>query len=368
MTTPNTISFEANTLLGRYATPVKLAATDEVEQSIELANGWNWMSLGVKPETFTVENVFAKANGKVEFVKSNTDSDEFADGEWVFGTMEMNNREMYAVQTNDALTLNVTGHRVKQAEEPITVKNGWSWVAFNPLSVMSLGDALADMQPQNDEIIKGQRGVAYYENYEWSGSLRQLSPGQGYKIFGKEARTFTYPTTTAAAAPARQLSTVNCQLSTVFTPVDYHNYPANMVVIAQVVNGSEPVADAEVGIFAGEECREAAVTDDRGMIYVTVPGDEPTPLHFIIATDDQTLEAAETVTYETDAVCGTPRAPFVIDLGNATAIDGVQLSTVNSQLSTVYDLQGRRINSELMKSSNRQMKGVYIINGQKKVK
>ena len=154
-----------------------------------------------------------------------------------------------------------------------------------------------------------------------------------------------------------------------FEPVAAESYPGNMVVIAQVVNGSEPVADAEVGIFAGEECREAAVTDDRGMIYVTVPGNEPTQLHFIIVTDGQWLMVnGQSITYETDAVCGTPRAPFVIDLGNATAIDGVQLSTVNSQLSTVYDLQGRRVNSQMMQSSNRQTKGVYIMDGQKIVK
>ena len=151
-----------------------------------------------------------------------------------------------------------------------------------------------------------------------------------------------------------------------FTPVDYHNYPANMVVIAQVVCGSEPVANAEVGIFAGDECREAAVTDDRGMIYVTVPGNEPTQLSFVIVTDGKTIEAAETITYENDAVCGTPRTPFIIDLGNATAIHSIGYLT--HSLDNCYDLQGRRVNSQMVNSSNRQMKGVYIINGQKSVK
>ncbi|MBQ3630981.1 MAG: hypothetical protein II949_07050 [Prevotella sp.] len=367
-TVPTTVTFEANTLLGRYPTPVKLTATDEVEQNIALAKGWNWISLGVKPEVFTVENVFAKANGKVEFLKSNTQIAEFDGEDWLSEITVMNNREMYAVQTNEALTLNVTGHRVNPADEPITVNNGWSWVAFNPLTVMSLADALGGMKPYDDEIIKGQRGVAYYDNYEWSGSLRQLSPGQGYKIFGRQARTFTYPAATAAPARATrsnyQFSTLNFQPS-LFTPIDYHNYPANMVVIAQVVCGSEPVANAEVGIFAGDECREAAVTDDRGMIYVTVPGNEQTLLHFIIATDGKTMEAAETVTYENDAVCGTPRSPFVIDLGNATAISHL---TLGAERSTIFDLQGRRVNSQIVKSSNRQMKGVYIINGQKMVK
>ena len=370
----SSVTFEANSLLGRYPTPVRLEATDEVEQNIALAKGWNWTSLGVKPEVFTVEKVFAKANGKVEFLKSNTQVAEFDGEDWLSEITAMNNREMYAVQTNEAMPLNVTGHRVNPADEPITVNNGWSWVAYNPLTVMSLADALADMQPQDDEIIKGQRGVAYYDNYEWSGSLRQLSPGQGYKIFGRQARTFTYPATTAAPARANSpFSILNSQCS-MFSPVDYHNYPANMVVIAQVVYGSEPVAGAEVGIFVGDECREAAVTDDRGMIYVTVPGNEPTPLHFIIAVNGQWLMVNDqSITYETDAVCGTPRAPFVIDLGNATAISHL---TLDAEHSTIFDLQGRRVNSQMVKSSNgqmvkssnRQMKGVYIINGQKMVK
>ena len=375
-TSPTTVTFESNSLLGRYATPVRLDATDEVEQSIELGKGWNWMALGVKPEPFTVERVFEKANGSVEFVKSNTQNAEFDGNDWLSQITAMNNREMYAVQTTEPTKFGVTGHRVNPADEPITVNNGWSWVAYNQLTVMSLADALADMQPQDDEIIKGQRGVAYYDNYEWSGSLHQLSPGQGYKIFGKQARTFTYPATTAAPARATrtnsQWSMVNDQWSMVnsqpsmFTPVDYHNYPANMVVIAQVVCGSEPVANAEVGIFAGDECREAAVTDDRGMIYVTVPGNEPTQLSFVIVTDGKTIEAAETITYENDAVCGTPRSPFIIDLGNATAIHSIGYLTNSSD--NCYDLQGRRVNSQMVNSSNRQMKGVYIINGQKSVK
>jgi hypothetical protein len=61
-----------------------------------------------------------------------------------------------------------------------------------------------------------------------------------------------------------------------------------------------------------------------------------------------------------------PRTPFVIDLGNATAIHSVGYLT--NSLDNCFDLQGRRVNSQMLNSSNRQMKGVYIINGQKRVK
>jgi hypothetical protein len=126
------------------------------------------------------------------------------------------------------------------------------------------------------------------------------------------------------------------------------------------------VAGAEVGIFAGDECRQAAVTDDQGMIYVTVPGDEPTELRFVIATDGQLLEAANTITYANDAVCGAPRTPFILDLGTATGISS--LSYLTDADTKCFDLQGRRVNSQILKSKSRQAKGVYIINGQKQVK
>ncbi len=365
---PVNVTFEANNLLGLYATPYRLSATDEIEQNIDLGKGWNWMSLSVKPDNFSVSNAFAKAGGKVSYLKDGTGGvAEFDGTDWFSEITEMNNREMYAVQTNDNLTLSVIGHKVKPAEEPITVKDGWTWVAFNSMSVMSLEEALADMQPQGGEIIKGQRGVAYYDSYEWSGSLRQLSPGLGYKIQGRQARTFTYPTTTVSAGSRRAQAPLRPETTAqVFTPVDYHLYPANMVVIAQVVSAGEPQVGAEVGIFAGDECREAAVTDSRGMVYVTVPGDKPVELSFVIAKDGRPLKAAETVGYETDAVCGTPRQPLLIDLATATAIG--QLSNSNLSDSKCFDLQGRRVNSQMLNSAGRQMKGVYIVNGQKKVK
>ena len=362
-TTASDIVFEANNLIGRYDTPVRLSATDEIEQNIDLGKGWNWMSLGVKPDEFTPSVVFAKADGKVDFVKNTTGQAEFDGDDWYSTTLkEMNNREMYAVQTSDKLTLSVTGHRVKPADEPISVSDGWSWVAYNGLSVISLEDALADMEPQDEEIIKGQRGVAYYDNYEWSGSLKQLSPGRGYKIKGKASRTFTYPTK-AVTAGARRNSAAQPSL---FTPVDYHAYSSNMVVIAQVVDGQLPVEGAEVGVYAGTECREAAVTDAQGMIYITVPGDDPIELHFLIVVDGELKQSTETITYENDAVCGTPRQPLRLDLSTATAVNSLTID--HSAIDHCYDLQGRKINDQFSSPNSQMRKGVYIVNGQKKVK
>ena len=157
-----------------------------------------------------------------------------------------------------------------------------------------------------------------------------------------------------------------------------------MVLIAQVVGevsklcgngpvgeasklcGNQPLAGIELGIFAADECRAAAVTDDEGMVYITIPGDEPCKLTFRVADgNSQFVIRNSELRYETDAVIGTPKAPFVINLGETTDVQSV--ATQPQHTEQVYDLQGRKIVNR--KFENRKLnKGVYIINGQKKVK
>jgi hypothetical protein len=131
------------------------------------------------------------------------------------------------------------------------------------------------------------------------------------------------------------------------------------VLIAQVVAGGQPAAGIELGIFAGEECREAAMTDDHGMVFITIPGDSPCTLTFQVSDGTDVARANDSIVYKNDAVVGTPRAPYVIDLGTATRIDGVNAGL---NAGDIYDLQGRKIDNSKLR------KGVYIVNGQKQVK
>ena len=288
------------------------------------------MSLSVSPEEFTVPVVFAKADGKVVYVKAQVGGyKSYSNGTWSGKLNDMSSDKMYAVKTTEDLTLNVTGHRVVTSAAPITVGNDWNWVGFNASSLMSVTEALAGMDPQNGDIIKGQRGIAYYDDHEWLGSLETLMPGKGYKIFSVVStdRTFSYPNKTAIGANARMAQPLTSHLSSLtsqFTPVDYCEYSANMVLIAQVVADGQPVSGVELGVFAGDECREAAFTDENGMIYITIPGDEACELTFRVADgNSESVIRNSELTYETDAVIGTPKAPFIIDLGAATGIESV---------------------------------------------
>ena len=359
----NSITFKGNDFRGTYRNPVILNATDEIEQNFDLVKGWNWMSIGVRPDSMVTSVVFANAAGRVSEVKSLLDNDQYDNGEWF--NMDMNNSEMYMVKAINDVTVPVTGHIVDATTTPVTLKKGWNWIGFHRLQTMNLAEALADWDAQDEDIIKGQKGVAYYDGYEWVGSLRTLVPGQGYMVRNEHLSesgtlTFNYPTSSMKGSGALHIRAHEPKLT--FTPVDCHSYPTNMVVCAQVVKDGQPVEGIEVGIFAGNECRQADVTDGRGMVYVTVPGNEPVKLTFQVTNGTDIYESCESQIYESDAVLGTPKAPFIINLDNATGIWSIS----NSASESMYDISGRKV-ADSRKESRQMSRGVYIVNGQKVV-
>ena len=362
-TTATDFTYQSNTLEGRYATPMTFDATDEIEQNIELVEGWNWMSFNVEPDQMTVPVYFANADGRVKMVRAQQNYKQYENGNWFGRLNSISTSQMYLVQTNEAFTLSVTGHPVVTANAPVTVKNGWTWAGFNAQSILSVPEALASMNPEKGDIIKGQIGVAYYENNMWYGSLKMLVPGKGYMIQATNERSFSYPATAVAGARMAPQAYDESVMPKVFRPVDYTSYPSNMVLIAKVVKNGMPMPYAELGIFSGDQCREAVVTDGQGMVYITIPGDAAAELTFRVVEDDNIFFAAEKVNYETDAVVGSPNVPFLIDLGNATGIENVNaISNVND----MYDLLGRKVQVDGQNSKLR--KGVYIVNGKKQVK
>jgi hypothetical protein len=83
-----------------------------------------------------------------------------------------------------------------------------------------------------------------------------------------------------------------------------------------------------------------------------------------VAVDGKVYTAKQAVGYTVDAVCGSYSQPFVISLGDATGISEIEDGANGNN--SVYDLQGRKIVTD--KAANRKLgKGVYVVNGQKKV-
>ena len=289
---------------------------------------------------------------------------EYASVAW--GSTGLANNEMYAVKMESDRTLRLVGTRVNPATSPITINNGWNWIGYYGRQVASVKDAMAGIDArQNDNyILKGQNGVAYWDTYEWSGSLIMMEPGVGYVMKSEKdaAIEFGYPS--SSLAPRRGSSDNTPADDDVhqytFNAIDYRTYSGNAIMAVKVMNGSVAMSNAEIGVFAGDECRTVAVTDQDGIAYLTIPGDDSALLTFKVAQGDAIYDAIDMVNYETDAIYGTPANPFVIMLNGTTKVAAIEGADENE---SVYDLQGRKMEQPSVNSE----KGILIINGQKRV-
>ena len=361
--TSEDVNFQVDRMYGKPAVPVILSAVDIQEQFTALAKGWNWLSLNVTLDEMTVPVVFKDLSASTALVKNKKISMMNYDGTWYGQSIGLNNSEMYKVQMSQADNLHIMGKKVDPQATPITLVAGWNWVAYNGSQTISITDAMADMDPRDGDVVKGQRGTAMYDGYEWFGGLKSLVPGQGYMIQTTDARTFRYPKAVSAAG-ARMMTSYD-EAPSHFTPVDCHLYPSNMTVVAQVLVNGVPAAGIEVGVFDKEECRAAAVTDADGLAVLTIPGDGHATMTFRVYDGSLTAACNETLPYENDAIQGSRRSPFIVSVSPT----GIETLTQQDSDSMLYDLQGRRVyrQAEGVQRSTLK-KGVYIEDGQKRVK
>jgi hypothetical protein len=151
---------------------------------------------------------------------------------------------------------------------------------------------------------------------------------------------------------------VEASSSSAFTPVNFRKYSGNAMMTLQLTASGKPVANAELGVFADDECRAAAMTDQDGVAYLTIPGDDAAQLTFKVADGDEVTSIPSSLYYETDAIYGSPLYPLVIDLEGTTGIENV---VGNERKEEFYDLQGRKQTPNIFRLN----KGVYIVNGKK---
>lgn len=315
------VAFTKDQIAGTYADPVLLNALDYQEQTTSLTKGWNCMALYVQLDDMSMQTVLAPINAEVTMAKSQTGFMESTGSEWYGNEIMMNNSEMYKINLSAPATLKVLGRVADPSSRLITVKQGWNWIAYNATSAMSLDEAFAGMQPEDGDVVKAQSCFAVYDGYEWAGTLSLLEPGQGYMLYSVATadRTFAYPSAgqidKTAKARARRLPPAGY-----FEPVDYHKYPDNMSLIARVTFDGNELPGAEIGIYAGDECRSHAYTNDAGLAYVTIPGNAKTTLTFKLLYKGKVYTSTTTLDYESDGIVGSTFNPFVINFDTTTGI------------------------------------------------
>jgi len=321
------INFSANTLVGTVTSPVLLTTDDKAEQTIAMEKGWNWISFNVMDNEASLNDYLQHFVKDVSIIKSQS---AFAQVDTVRGKFVGSLRQIDVTRSYHVNALReaddvVAGELVNTLTTPITLgANRWTWIAYLPQMSLDLNTALSNLTPTIGDIIKGRKGFATWDGYQWIGSLTALTPGQGYMYFNANTTTQTlyYPSTTLSPSRLIALSPSRLLAFSTFTPVDPGLYQNNMTITAQVMDGTQVVEDAEVGVFAGEECRTSE-TAYEGLYFLTVPGDQATALTFKVAVGGQIISPEQSITYQTDAMIGDLYKPYIIQIGEPAGVEAI---------------------------------------------
>ena len=323
------VTFSQDQMIGNFDAPAIWTKTDKVEQLIPVHENWNWIAFGVEPESQYLDHIFSSYADWMMLIKDRKDFSDYNGAEWN-GTLVPTANAMYKLKvtrlpnTQDAAPnaqLSVSGRQPAAAEMPVTLKNGWNWIAYTPLTTMTVGEALAAANPKRGDIIKSQTGVAIYGTSSWEGSLQSLESGRGYLYYSSdsEEKSFIYPTEATASARVMSLRAPRRAPDAlhIFTPVAPSLYPNNMTMAIQLRDGDAIVDTCEVAAFVGDECRGATRASSNGLYYLVIAGEgSGQPITLRTCWDGAIIDIDNTQQFVSDDNIGTSWEPYVIDLNN----------------------------------------------------
>jgi hypothetical protein len=263
----------------------------------------------------------------------------------------------YRVYVKNYVTVEIKGYPLKdENQRKITVEQGWNNIGYTPMVNLPVTTALADYSASNGDVVKSREEFAIYTEQSvgggyWSGSLQYMKPGEGYMLYrnGNSKVKFLYPyyepgsnffERTVARSPARRTS-----------------YGRNMSVVATTKGIDLQEGDRLLAFCKGELRGETVMMSaektlaKQSVFFLTIAGEAKAPLSFAIERDGQLIATtAEVMSYESNAVIGTPAEP--------TAIHFVKMDAGDDSW---YTLQGFKLGSKP------QHKGIYIHNGKKQI-
>jgi hypothetical protein len=160
-----------------------------VEQTIELAQGWNWWSPTVEVSLEELENALGN-NGIT--IKSQTESVTYEDEEWLGDSFTLIPGKMYKIKVSADCEFVLTGKALSSIS--VAIEPGYNWFGYTGTQAISLENALYGFEPEDGDIIKSLDDSSTFEDGEWIGDITNLQPGHGYVYIsnGTGNKTITF--------------------------------------------------------------------------------------------------------------------------------------------------------------------------------
>ena len=361
LTASQLINFEDQSIVGSVANPILMHADDLYQQRIYLEEGWNWVSFNVYNaalrQVSTVLNMFPWKEGDIVTEDSEDLTLVYKNGRWMSNTdkniskVSLSQEFCYRVKVQEYQEIDIWGTCFRNPDQrTIHLKKGWNSIGYTPMVNLPVATALTEYfdEATPGDVIKNQHEFAMFTSDgagggEWLGSLEYLKPGQGYMLYRQKEEncSFRYPYYEPGSTFIDMGSSRAARFAT------------TMNVVAEAIGVDLEEGDRLVAYAGGEEVglAELKVANSQ-LFYLSIEGDQQAPLSFAIERDGEIIAMTdEAMTYEADAIMGTPSEPTQINF------------VLSDQLPQEgwYTLQGIKLQNAPTKS------GVYIYNGHKQV-
>ena len=248
---------------GSFADPLMFDANcTATTLDVELAEGWNYVSTNVMPESYAIESLFDEALGG-SLLKVLGD-DAFALGgsytpgiPSVFNSLQMHSDAAgYVIKVDADGLWSSSGEPLDAASTPLDLNEGWNIIGYVPQAAMGVEDALASIDGAVGTVIDGQNGTVWNPaNPNEFNSLLDMEPGRSYWVRMLAAATLTYPEMDmdGSGMVLAPLRTEDAAQSMTGWNVTVSPFAAALA--AEVRLDEAPVeGEAYIGAFDGETC------------------------------------------------------------------------------------------------------------------
>lgn len=320
-----------------------------------LSTGWNWISSYLN-EPQSVDLLLNNSNRIVGQFDETIKDSEFG---FVGSIDAFEPGKAYKVEAQNNFSIAFTGYLHNLEVSPIVLKHGWNWIAYPYYETCDIESVIKNAD--EGDYIASQYGFAEYADGYWEGSISQFNAGLGYLYKSATDKTLAFNLDTTSPKVMVPGKSVNEAKSA--SSVDVHKYQNTMNITAKLYRDDMEITDGDYDIYAmsGNELRGVGQFVN-GTYYITVYGDEPTEISFLVENAGETYMANETLKFANDVV-GSRMAPYAITVGDATGIGVISLE--NNDI-VIYSVDGLLINKKAsLNDIKRLARGVYIINGKK---
>ena len=299
----------------------------QILQHVELAEGWNWMSL-YSDQLYEdqIKTYFSNA----QEIRSQHELLYNDPGYGFFGSLaNINCGSTYKVNVKEGQSVDFyapeiqyyTGDAADAKAEYIM--SGWQWKSFPYCFRHYVAEVLGKASLPNGSRIISKDGFTECYEGKWAGTLETIVPGEGYLIYNssEDYLEITWPAESKLTKVERSKA---AKRAPSYSPFSYNKtrFADNMTIIAK----SDEYLDGErysVGAYVDGECRGAGRIID-GKMYITVHGEQGDKVAFKLYDkfSGQYIDMNETVGFT--PICGSSDRPMSLNApGTFTGVEEI---------------------------------------------